>query len=761
MSNPNNAAVNGGTGAIAFKSSFAPSHLNVSISLGDFAIEGFDQPLPVRVSESNPKVFYLGISPNDYQIVSLTNGNAFVTEDFTKHSLKNPADVEAIGRLVSAHFSSANTGDDPNVTNVTSASPNVTSVTENDAQVIDYDESDASDASKLISAQIFQIKKGIEKLPDDPGAIFTSEALEAWSALFTTNPDQYQRLRAEAKAAKGRVTDLDNTIKFFIKKTRTNSNSNVTNVTSIIGKGFQPIGTSLDGLETSLGDDTNVTSVTRNVTANRLVFIDERGKPKPVIESKAARIVSSAFQGRYFHDQEADVWHKFTGTHWSACPRGFALKKALVRWFEKAMDPIGFKPGYMDGVLRIVTDGNFLEAPAQTAPAMPFANGQLDLATGQLDPTTPGNAQTWVLPYSYHPDADCPAIKKWLRDSVGGDDDIVELLRAVLAALLHGGAKYQKFLSLLGRGGTGKSTFLRLVSKMIGDSNTTTTTLKQLEGNRFEAAALYGKRLALITDSDKYGGALNTLKAITGQDKVRLEEKNKQQGNGFVFEGMVFIASNEHITSTDYAGGALERRRITVNFDHVPTVAEKLEWEKNGGEDALHSEIPGLVNWLLQLSDADIQAILDNPSQATREANFEAMTANSPLAEWVTAECVPDTAAWTQIGEKNEIRLTNTDKGEDSNTSTSTVIYQFADCRLYPNYLTWCLLNGREALSKRRFKGLVIDTIKTLGYSSSDVKRSAGAGIAGLRLKESGEVFDWLNHRDPVDSNPVDDVEEF
>lgn len=76
----------------------------MSFEIGRFGIEGFEHPLPIRVSDSNPKVFYLGISPNDYQIVSLTNGNAFITEDFTKHSLKTPADVEAIGRLVSAHF---------------------------------------------------------------------------------------------------------------------------------------------------------------------------------------------------------------------------------------------------------------------------------------------------------------------------------------------------------------------------------------------------------------------------------------------------------------------------------------------------------------------------------------------------------------------------------------------------------------------------------------------------------------------------------
>jgi phage/plasmid-associated DNA primase len=51
------------------------------------------------------------------------------------------------------------------------------------------------------------------------------------------------------------------------------------------------------------------------------------------------------------------------------------------------------------------------------------------------------------------------------------------------------------------------------------------TTLEQLEKNRFETAAIYGKKLLLITDSDKYGGEVSTLKAITGGDPIRFEKK--------------------------------------------------------------------------------------------------------------------------------------------------------------------------------------------------------------------------------------------
>jgi len=127
------------------------------------------------------------------------------------------------------------------------------------------------------------------------------------------------------------------------------------------------------------------------------------------------------------------------------------------------------------------------------------------------------------------------------------------------------GGDVQKFLELIGPGGTGKSTLIRLLVAFIGEKNHTATDLKNLETNNFEAAALYGKRLVLISDSSRYGGEVSTLKALTGGDPVRLEKKNKQQTGSFVFDGVIVIASNEAIQTADYTSG-LMRRRMPVNF---------------------------------------------------------------------------------------------------------------------------------------------------------------------------------------------------
>jgi putative DNA primase/helicase len=68
-------------------------------------------------------------------------------------------------------------------------------------------------------------------------------------------------------------------------------------------------------------------------------------------------------------------------------------------------------------------------------------------------------------------------------------------------------------------------------------NNVRNTQLSFLENNRFETAALLNKKLIIITDSETYAGNVSVLKAITGEDPLRLEEKNKPVGNPFIIRG--------------------------------------------------------------------------------------------------------------------------------------------------------------------------------------------------------------------------------
>lgn len=481
----------------------------------------------------------------------------------------------------------------------------------------------------------------------------------------------------------------------------------------------------LGGINPTLAQHQPTLKPVPKLEADALIEIIEN-KPRLLIESKAALVIQNALHGYLAYDTGSQTWHQFTGSHWAV--ENSVINNVMIEMLYAGAGDLGFKPAFKNGIKSLLSDGDMLPLPRADAEKLPFLNGLLCLRTKRLEPITPDNAQTWCLPHEYKPGANCPKIKDWLAQSVDGDRETVEFLRAWMAAVLHGRNDLQKFLHLKGSGGTGKGTFMRLLTVLIGKGNTAITSLDQLEQNRFEAAMLYNKRLAVISESDKYGGSINNLKAITGQDDIRLERKHQQQAGSFVFQGLVVMASNESLQVTDHTSG-LDRRRVTVIFNRRATNEEKEAWRQQGGEEAvLHSELPGLVNWLLELSHDDISQIIRNTPKRIRNADLDAMAASNPIADWLTECCIPDSNAWAQIGDKREIR----EPGHET-------VYIGADTRLYPSYLQWSLRAHKTPLSGRRFSELLLQTCETLGISVIESRRSKGKGVNGIRIRSDRE----------------------
>ena len=585
------------------------------------------------------------------------------------------------------------------------------------------------------------ITRAIAALADDPGAVLTDSARLAWDAVYDADPAAFERLRKSAKSSGARVTEIDKLVgarnKRVREKLRTNTRKSYTSYTSNTGK--------------DLGAE-NPTSSVYAVLDNSipcqpgLLVSGDDDKPRLLVASEAALLARDAMRGRYARSTEAAAWHRFTGTHWAPAKHGGEIHQALTGWLYRATDPLGFTPRYLEGIMTLLERGNMLPLPAANHDLLPFKNGNLHMATREFMAVTPATAATWCVPYDYDPRATCPTIRAWLTQAVDGDAATVQLLRAWWAALLTGRADLQKFLHLPGPGGTGKGVFMRISEALVGKRNTAATDLRTLEQNRFEAAALYQKRLVTISDSDKYGGSVNVLKALTGQDAIRLERKNIQQDGTFTFAGQVLIASNEALATTDLTSG-LERRRITVTFGRQATAEEREQWRVAGGEQAvLHRELPGLANWALALTPEQVSAAITAPPARTQRANLAALTAGNPVAGWLAECCKPKSGAWTQIGTKVELR-----RPEDGRIS-----YENSETMLYPSYLAWSRRTGREPLAQRRFRHVTADMARTLGAEVLEVRRSDGMGILGLALLEDYEERhqDWNNDGTDAEAPP-------
>ncbi len=464
------------------------------------------------------------------------------------------------------------------------------------------------------------------------------------------------------------------------------------------------------------------------VETGAFLGVDTSGAYYRIIDSEAALTLAEAMRGKFAYASVPAAWHQFTGTHWQPLESMAVPERAMAGAFYAGFDPIGFKPAHTAGITKIMLSADMIPLPPEPTGKIPFRNGLLNIATGELEPVTADNATTWCVPHDYAAGMDCPFFLNWLQSTVDGDVGLTRLLRAFINACIVGRADLQKFLMLLGPGGTGKSTFIRLLFAILGPANCASTDLRRLEQNQFETATLYGKRLAAITDSDKYGGAVNVLKAITGQDPVRNERKHVQQSGTFVYSGMVVIASNEPLQSTDYTSG-LERRRLVVQFDRRIPPNEMATFLAEGGEERLHREIPGIIDWALGLGRDEVTEAFKNPPAKATEAALESLTAQNPIADWITQNLMPELGAWTQIGEKNESR-----------TPGGAVVYEDADTKLYPNYLRWCRKQGRESLALRRFRHAIVDMLQTFGVHVIESRRARGQGIQGIRTKGEWET---------------------
>lgn len=450
-----------------------------------------------------------------------------------------------------------------------------------------------------------------------------------------------------------------------------------------------------------------------------------------VIDSVAAAAVATYLHQQLGWDQQAQTWMLWTGTHWARLAAPDAAEKLISDVVTEGCGAVGYGLPYLRNVTNLIARRHLLDTPQIPTGLVPFQNGLLDVNTQMLQPATPGFALDWCLPTAYDPNAECPTIKGWLRQAVADhDEETVQLLRAWLAALVRG-MDVNYFLTLIGRGGTGKGTFQRLVAALVGLQNVAVTDLRRLETNRFETAKLYGARLCMVNEAGSYGGSVDVLKAITGGDHIALERKNQQQGGSFRFNGLVLMATNESIIVTDSTSG-IERRRITVRFPYTASFQERMHWEALGGESAvLHAEIPGLIRWLLDMPVTEIRRRLDAPPATVVEENILSMTAGNSVAEWMLENCAPveNDQAGTQIGVKSS----------DSDTC------------FYANYLDWCDDVGlSRPVSIRKFSDTLIDIAQYLGHAINKGRHAASRAchLFGVRLCDiNEEIHDWARIR--------------
>ena len=231
------------------------------------------------------------------------------------------------------------------------------------------------------------------------------------------------------------------------------------------------------------------------------------------------------------------------------------------------------------------------------------------------------------------------------RRSVSSDAVQAGLPWAIVAWLMLPNVKFQKALLLIGGGGTGKSTFLKLLSRFLGPENCSHLSLKEIEEDRFKPAQLIGK--LLNTFADLPAGVLEStsiFKLITGEDPIQAERKYGQAFSFYPFARLCFSTNNFPIVK-DASDAFFDRWNVVKFARKFRDTTDQRDQDELIRELTTAEEMSGVLNEAL---DA-LPGLLANgfpapPSSIAGRSDLEAQS--SPVRVWLTSNTIVKSEAW-------------------------------------------------------------------------------------------------------------------
>jgi len=521
-------------------------------------------------------------------------------------------------------------------------------------------------------------------------------------------------------------------------------------------------------------DNTTTTTTpmpSSNTSTQKIDLPDAGGDKAAFAENDVANAISNTFghnfvydsiQDRFYtYDEEMGVWYSMDEQH---------IKQKIcsaLDTFVKAGLIAKYTATTIDSIFKILK-GKFLRSLdngrksiwSTSTGYIPFHNGVYDTKTMKFQEGLHKDLYIRAkLGFDYDAQASCPSFLNWLDTSLRKDQSV--LIQAYARALLTGYTSGERFLHLVGPGGTGKSTMQQLMIALAGFTSTHTSSLEIIETNKFETYNLMGKRLLLLTDESSYNKRMDVLKKLTSaSDTLRAERKYGKETISFKPELLVCIASNEHISSNDSSSG-LERRRLTIVMDKVVPPSSRrqlLDVYEDRIEGEFVPEMSGIVSWALSMSFDKMRDVLSNPVKhvpSLAVTNLEALKINNPYVAWLDDCCLYSPNTTTPIG-KGAFKA-SADEQERG------LIVKDSYGELYASYVQYSRACQYRPCNKPNFTGRIKETLQNilkLPACGNIVHRNGGMSVQGLRLKKYDLTSDRASVGDTRLPTPVEFAED-
>lgn len=255
------------------------------------------------------------------------------------------------------------------------------------------------------------------------------------------------------------------------------------------------------------------------------------------------------------------------------------------------------KPGIRNEIKNYLSDESYitLEEIEVSSKYLTLQNCLFDLETGETYSFSPEIFTTNPLPFEYDSTATGKYWKIYLKSLFPKEPEMRTYLQELVGYSLYRGMPRPFMVFIKGARGTGKSTFLDIIGKLVGEHNSTSIPLEKIN-DVHNIARLYGKLIntAGETESDK---TLSTqiLKSITAGDPIEGRELYK---SSFRFSPYVkiYVGMNEWPNIVD---------RTHALFDRIYPVVFERQFRGSGNEiidlsRKLEIELPAIFLWAVE-----------------------------------------------------------------------------------------------------------------------------------------------------------------
>ena len=261
-----------------------------------------------------------------------------------------------------------------------------------------------------------------------------------------------------------------------------------------------------------------------------------------------------------------------------------------------------------------------------------FKNGMYDVRKRKVYPHSPKIYSINQVPWEYDPKANHGSgavFTSYLKEAIPDDDDREMFLEyAGLCCSID--RSQQKFMVISGEGGTGKSTIINLLQKIVGKQNISNVPLSKL-GENFHSIPLMGKLMNSCADLEIDAlDDVTIIKKIVGEDAISDSYKGKNIVSFESYAKMLFSVNELPIVRNEKTE-AFYRRLLVLTMDRKPETPDPELGHK------LESEIPYVIDQMMKALQRMYQRghilVSANSEAKTRQLRIDSDTIEAFIEE--------------------------------------------------------------------------------------------------------------------------------